>query len=141
MSSPPPLSCTSTGYPFVGTATHFLSYAWRYDWNTVFTALEAFERKQAEAGEQPSFFFIDQLSLDQHKMTSVGLLSKEEKQAQVVEALRRSIEVPGRVLVLLHPWDRPIVLSRAWCLVSGRSMHSDEDELSLCREPNLQPPV
>ena len=52
-------------------------------------------------------------------MTSKDLLTKEQMQEKVVSELQRSIEVPGRVLMLLHPWHAPVVLSRAWCLVSG----------------------
>ena len=35
-------------------------------------------------------------------MTSTGLLSKEEMQEKVVSELQKSIEVPGRVLMLLQ---------------------------------------
>ena len=37
----------------------------KYSWRVVFTALESFEQQQAEAGEEPSYFFLDQLCLDQ----------------------------------------------------------------------------
>ena len=56
-------------------------------------------------------------------MTSTERLSKEQMQQQVVAALRKSIEVPGKVLMVLHPYQHPIVLSRAWCLVSERAIH------------------
>ena len=40
--------------PLVATATRFVSYCWQYPWRVVFSALESFERQQAE----PSYFFI-----------------------------------------------------------------------------------
>ena len=44
------------GQPLVGTATRFVTYSWRYSWSIVFSALESFERRQAEAGAKPSYF-------------------------------------------------------------------------------------
>ena len=84
----------------------------------MFAALQSFEEQQALAGEEPSLFFIDQFCLDQHEMTDLSL-PKDEMQRNVVGKLQKSITVPGRVLMLLHPFDKPVVLSRAWCLVSG----------------------
>ena len=46
------------GRPLVAKATQFLSYAWRYSWSVVFTALQEFERQQQAQGE-PSYFFIE----------------------------------------------------------------------------------
>jgi hypothetical protein len=103
------------GRPLVSKATHFLSYTWSYQWELVLSALELVE-SQNEAGSDQSFYFIDQFVLNQHVMTSEGVLSKEEMQAEVKAKLTRSIAGPGRVLMLLHPWREPVVLSRAWCL-------------------------
>jgi hypothetical protein len=36
------------------------------------------------------------------------------KYKEIVAKLQKSIEAPGKVLMLLHPWNQPIVLSRAW---------------------------
>jgi hypothetical protein len=64
-----------------------------------------------------NYYFIDQFCLDQNVMTSgAALLSKKAMQREIVAKLKQSIEVPGRVLMLLHPWHTPVVLSRAWCL-------------------------
>jgi hypothetical protein len=102
------------GRPCVGKATRFLSYAWKYSWKVVFTALELFEQQQAEAGAEPSYFFIDQFCLDQHEMSTTAHDATDEKYKEIVAKLQKSIETPGKVLMLLHPWNQPIVLSRAW---------------------------
>ena len=57
---------------------------------------------------------IDQFSLNQHVMTSTGLLTEQEMQKKVVDELQASILAPNKVLMILWPWDQPIVLSRAW---------------------------
>jgi hypothetical protein len=108
------------GQPCVGRATHFLSYAWKwkYSWKVVFTALELFEQQQAEAGAEPSYFFIDQFCLDQHEMSSTAHDATDKKYTEIVANLQKSIEAPGKVLMLLHPWNQPIVLSRAWWVAS-----------------------
>jgi hypothetical protein len=103
------------GRPLVSKATHFLSYTWSYHWKLVLSALSLVE-SQKEVGSDQSFYFIDQFCLNQHTMTSKGVLSKKEMQAEVKDMLTRSIAGPGRVLMLLHPWREPVVLSRAWCL-------------------------
>jgi hypothetical protein len=102
------------GRPYVGRATQFLSYAWKYSWQVVFTALELFEQHQVEAGADPSYFFIDQFCLDQHEMSSTAHNATDKKYKEIVAKLQKSIEAPGKVLMLLHPWNQPIVLSRAW---------------------------
>jgi hypothetical protein len=67
------------GRLYVGKATQFLSYAWKYSWKVVFTALELFEQHQVEAGAEPSYFFIDQFCLDQHEMSSTTHNATDEK--------------------------------------------------------------
>ena len=49
--------------------------------------------------------------------------TKDEKYTEIVAQLQKSIEVPGKVVMILHPWNQPVVLSRAWCLVSGLSVN------------------
>ena len=100
----------STGAPFVSAATHFFSYAWKYSWKVVFTALQSFEMNSG--GEMQYYYMIDQFCLNQHLMTSD--IGPEEMQKLLVSKLRHSIALPNRVLMLLHPYDAPIVLSRAW---------------------------
>jgi hypothetical protein len=71
----------------------------------------------SSAAANRNYYFIDQFCLDQNVLTSgAALLSKEAMQQEIVAKLKLSIEVPGRVLMLLHPWHTPAVLSRAWCL-------------------------
>eukprot|EP00935_MAST-01C_sp_MAST-1C-sp1_P000366 g366.t1 len=115
----------SEGRRFVSQATRFVSYAWKYSWRVVFSALTSFEEQQALAGEEPSYFFIDQ-----HDMTDTTKLSTQEMQDQVVNQLQRSIEVPGKVLMLL-----PVVLSRAWCLFEAFIAIIKEAEVQMCFAP------
>ena len=55
----------ATGQRFVGTATHFFSYAWKYSWKVVFTAIQSFE----STGSQGHYYMIDQVA------TCISILS------------------------------------------------------------------
>ena len=68
----------------------------------------------------------DQFSLDQHEMTAGSpedasavrdTLTKAEMQNKVVAELQKSIR-NCKLLMILDPWQKPIVLTRSWCLVS-----------------------
>jgi hypothetical protein len=34
----------------------------------------------------------------------------------LISSLKKSISTPGKMISVLHPWDDPIPLKRAWCL-------------------------
>jgi hypothetical protein len=40
----------------------------------------------------------------------------EQIQAKLISSLKKSISTPGKMISVLHPWDDPIPLKRAWCL-------------------------
>ncbi len=52
-------------------------------------------------------------------MVSTGVLSKDVMQQTIVDELQKSITHPGVLLSILHPYNAPVVLTRAWCLVSN----------------------
>jgi hypothetical protein len=134
------------GRAYVAAPTHFFSYAWSYPWSVVFSAIGALEQEAEEGaatggaaggGQSQFYYFIDQFCLDQHVMTSgAAMLSKEEMQAEIVAKLRHSIEVPGRVLMLLHPYDKPVVLQRAWCLFEIFTAILADASVEMCFAPN-----
>ena len=87
----------------------------------------------------------EEFCLDQHQMSETAHDQTDDKYKGIVEQLQRSITAPRQVLMLLHPvraqivdalprslvrftdsnhqYSQPIVLSRAWCLVSGLLLH------------------
>ena len=46
--------------------------------------------------------------------------AKIAQRQRVVEVLKRSITVPARVLMCLHPYDKPRVFTRSWCMYEGQ---------------------
>ena len=55
----------------------------------------------------------DMFALPQHTFTK-DCTSIAEKQDELVETLTQSIQIPGRVISMLHPWQDPIPLRRVW---------------------------
>jgi len=112
-----------------------VSYSWSYTFGVVYAALEAFEEHRTEAGEPQSFFFIDQLCLDQHEMSSTAHDQADGKYKKIVQQLQTSIRVPGNVLMLLHPWSQPVVLGRAWCLFEIFTAICEGCQVQMCFAP------
>ena len=80
--------------------------------------------------------FIDQFCLDQNIFLDKTALSQEQMQANIVMMVQRSISVPGRVLMLLHPYDRPVVLQRAWCLYEIFTAMQSGASVDMCFSPD-----
>ena len=55
-------------------------------------------------------------ALDQHGFGKEMGLNKEQVQEMMLQTLNESIQIPGRMLCMLHPWDAPVPLTRVWCL-------------------------
>ena len=96
--------CDENGRLYVSPATEFLSYAREYDYNK---PLDVIIQKSKE--KPNSYFWFDLFICSQH--------GGEEKtfhwwQTTFCEAI---INI-GSVLIVMSPWNSPVVLRRAWCL-------------------------
>jgi uncharacterized membrane protein YgcG len=69
-------------------------------------------------------------------MSSTAHNQEDDKYKDIVAQLQKSIEVPGNVLMLLHPWNRPIVLSRAWCLFEIFTAIVNKADVQMCFAPS-----
>jgi len=98
-----------------GCPTHMVSYSWSYPFRLVLEALTAFEQEQPLDKGQTHYYFVDQMALNQHKMVE-GCTNDAEMAKQLVTALKESIKVPNRMVMILSPWRAPVTLGRAWCL-------------------------
>ena len=95
---------TLSGANNVGAATAILSYAWKYSLRLVSGALDDW---CGADGLDPKrqYVWLDVLCWNQH-----GRLSDP-----VAEWTPRVAAI-GRQLTMLHPWNRPIYTTRAWCI-------------------------
>ena len=111
--------------------THFISYAWTYPFRLLLDILECFEEEQPPPAGTNYHYFLDQFSLNQHTFVTEDA-NQAEMQARVVAALEGQMIKAGHVLMCLHPWDRPVPLSRAWCLFELYVALESKCKLSMC---------
>ena len=87
-------------------ATWFLSYAWRFKFLDMVKALEAFF---ADKGGD-IIIWLDLFSTGQH-----STFSKPPEWWQ--QTFTHAIGQMGQMVMVMTPWDNPICLTRAWCLI------------------------
>ena len=80
----------------------FVSYAWGYTWEQILSALE-------DAGHGSSYVWLDAFIVNQHHT-----LDKELD--DWLRTFKTGVEQIGHVVVILAPWDKPIYVTRAWCV-------------------------
>ncbi|KAK3245136.1 hypothetical protein CYMTET_45279 [Cymbomonas tetramitiformis] len=91
----------------VGTATVFVSHAWRYtfaEFAEAVLTLQCTEERPEEV-----FVWIDVFSVNQHK-------SDERDFTWWSTTFKETVRDIGRTLVVLAPFHDPVPLTRAWCL-------------------------
>ena len=95
-----------------------VSYSWKYTFDTLLQCIRKHERDHPTEIGSTTYYYIDQFAHDQHRFTDFtkSSMSEEERQRLLFRTLNRSIEVPGKVLSILHPWIDPVPLRRVWCL-------------------------
>ena len=109
----------------VETATWFVSHAWRYKFLDLVQALEHFF---ADKGVS-TVIWLDVLSISQHSTFS---RAPEWWQQTFCTAIGRM----GRVVMVMTPWDNPISLSRAWCLIELYACRSTGSHFSVALPPS-----
>ena len=94
-------------------ATWFVSHAWKYKFLDLFKALEAFFADKGGV----IIIWLDLFSTSQH-----STFSKPPEWWQ--QTFGTAIGQMGQMVMVMTPWDNPICLTRAWCLI----------ELFACRD-------
>ncbi|KAJ3044776.1 Kinesin light chain 3 [Rhizophlyctis rosea] len=91
----------------VGKATWFVSHSWQYTFLDLVNALKSYFHDQGMS--QSAVVWIDLFSLPQHNRDSVT-------SNWLTTTFFDTIASIVNVIMILHPWDNPIVLKRAWCI-------------------------
>lgn len=87
-------------------ATWFVSHAWRYEFLDLVAALDSF----FDHSTCDVVLWIDIFSVSQHE---TFLRSPDWWQQTFCTAIGEM----GKMVMVMTPWDNPIALTRAWCLV------------------------
>ena len=86
-------------------ASWFVSHAWKYKFLDVVGALEAFF-----ADKPGAVLWMDLISTSQHS-------TFERPPQWWQQTFVAAIGQMGQMVMVMTPWDNPICLTRAWCLI------------------------
>ncbi len=102
---------------FIGRPTHFVSHAHVYKADDLIGALQSFAGKLPPDEVARTFFWIDGFSIDEHQ----GFYGDkgEDNSEQWANTFKEAVQKMGNTVMVLAPWDDPVVLTRMWCLVRG----------------------
>ena len=106
-----------TGQPYVSKPTDFVSHAWRYNFKDLVTSLEThardYDAKRSEQGlsaiASERYFWNDIFVEDQNSTAS-------RPKGYFFDSFRNAISNIGRTVIILSPLERPIPLTRSWCI-------------------------
>jgi tetratricopeptide (TPR) repeat protein len=98
----------STGDEGVGIATWFVSHAWIYLFLELVEALESFFA--AEPQGLDTCVWLDLVSTSQH-----GTFSRPPE--WWATTFQNAIQSMGNMVMVMSPWDKPVTLTRAWCIL------------------------
>ena len=119
---------------YIGKPDTFVSHCWASSYNELLVIMQRYD----ENTNRNNFFFLDVFSMNQHDFadisgtqmeelaeasgsprsisSSISLVGLKDIYQTMLQALTRSIETPGRVLLALTPHQQPMLLTRSWCL-------------------------
>jgi len=123
----------------VGKATHMLSYTWGYELRDIAESLTAWCE---EHGLDPkrTYVWMCCSCVNQHRVKE-ALEKKEVVSFERFQSVFQSrVKGIGKVIALMMPWDKPLYLSRAWCMYEMYTAVTlgDECELTILMPPREQ---
>jgi hypothetical protein len=105
-------------------ATWFVSHAWRYQFLDLVKALELFFADKSGI----CILWLDLFSTSQHSTFSKP---PEWWQQTFISAIGRM----GQLVMVMTPWDNPICLTRAWCLIELYACSSSRSQFFVAMPP------
>ena len=105
-------------------ATWFVSHAWRYKFLDLVKALEAFFADKGGI----IIIWLDLFSTSQH-----STFSKPPEWWQ--QTFITAIGQMGQMVMVMTPWDNPICLTRAWCLIELYACRSSGSRFGVAFPP------
>ena len=99
---------------FIGRPTHFVSHAHTYKAQDLINALKNYESMLPPEQVGRVRYWIDGFSIDEHQ----GFYGDkgEDNSEQWANTFKEAVQKMGNTVMVLAPWDRPVVLTRMWCL-------------------------
>ena len=113
----------------LGTATIFVSHAWRYHFVQLVEAIELFAMEEPDFDEEKTFFWVDLIVNSQWGVA-------ERPFDWWCNTFKSNVKTIGHTLLVLSPWKDPIPLTRAWCLFEILSTVQTEAKLTIQLSPS-----
>jgi len=93
----------------VGAVNVFISHAWSYKFDELVNAVENFEKQKCDGVKR--YYFLDYLAVNQNKDCGKSLALNDLKN---LEPLIKKVK---EFVLVTSPWNSPIPLTRAWCIL------------------------
>jgi tetratricopeptide (TPR) repeat protein len=95
----------------VAEANWFISHAWSYNFLDVMEAVEVFVETEVALEERDDVvIWFDLFSNSQHS-------AQNRPFEWWSGTFKNAVQKLGNVMMVLHPWDSPVTLTRAWCVM------------------------
>jgi tetratricopeptide (TPR) repeat protein len=122
---------------FVGAPTHFLSHAHTMNFLETLGSLEAYVSKLPLEEVATMFWWIDGFAIDQHEC-QYSPPSVDDNSAVWAQTFQEAIGSMGNTVMVLNPWNDPLVLSRLWCLWELQCTVATGSTLGICLSPEQE---
>lgn len=100
-----------------GRADYFVSYAWMDSWADMVDMLCDHSANRVAAGETAPFYWIDHFAVCQHNIPAKREdMPSSDNIENPNQGFRQVIATANRSLVLLANFERPMALTRCWCI-------------------------
>ncbi len=142
------ISCDPDGIKSTGPATIFVSHAWKYKFDMVCSVIQSYAeelRKHATHDRHPgsrmvrscttgkelpkSYFWFDIFTVNQFE-------APDYPQSFWTTTFKDQVAEIGHTLLILHPWDHPIPVTRAWCVWEMYCTLDTDAEIHIRQPPN-----
>jgi len=111
------------GHVAVGKVTHFITYSWFYPYRELLAIMKNYLVEQHRKKQwKRVFFFVDILAINQWRPNDPTELPLLEK----------VVETSDKLLACMFPWDRPVIMTRVWCLYEMFTALNADTTLNMC---------
>lgn len=117
------------GHNNVGPATRMLSYVWGYKLGDIINSLETY-CAQTNIDTKETYIWICCLCNNQHRV------GEDVPYGTFHKIFRNTVVEVGHILAMMVPWDKPLYLTRIWCIFEIYSA----DETDGCAVEIIMPP-
>jgi hypothetical protein len=99
----------------VGKADFMASHAWNTKFHLLISMLEQKAILFHQMHGRLPYVLMDICCLNQHELF-FNCTSEREKRIELVNALDEMLKAGGEVVLCVHPWRSPLLLTRMWCI-------------------------